>query len=150
VRERGVDLGDQPEGLERRAARPRVLPVAAEREIGAGGRDGEDVGLARRPREAGEHLRQHLGRERIRRRRALQHEAGDAVRDRELDHRFVPCQPFLEMSKITPSGSLNLRSKFSFSASLPRSKKNLPPSASILFCVSARSSTWKPKWCAPM
>ena len=61
----------------------------------------------------------------------------------------VPCQPCFEMSKITPSGSLNLRSKLPARSS-PRSKKNLPPAASIFFCVSTRSSTWMPKWCAPM
>ena len=53
----------------------------------------------------------------------------------------VPTQPFCEMSKITPSGSLNLRSKFSFSASFPRSKKKVPPLASMRCCVSSRSST---------
>src|SRR5215469_15510075 len=52
----------------------------------------------------------------------------------------VPCQPCLEMSKITPSGSLNLRSKLPCRSS-PRSKKNLPPLASMRLCVSARSST---------
>jgi arylformamidase len=47
---------------------------------------------------------------------------------RQIRRRYlVPCQPFREMSKMIPSGSLNLRSKFSFSASLPRSKKNVPP-----------------------
>src|SRR5690349_11680804 len=56
----------------------------------------------------------------------------------------VPCQPRFEISKITPSGSLNLRSKLPWRSS-PRSKKNLPPCASMRFCVSARSSTWKPK-----
>src|SRR6516162_4063518 len=54
---------------------------------------------------------------------------------------FVPSQPFFEISKMIPSGSLNLRSKFSFSWSFPRSKKKLPPAASIRFCVSAISST---------
>src|SRR6185503_13774174 len=97
-----------------------------------------------RTRERDQELGEHFGRKRVRRRRALQDQPCDAVLDGEIDH-FAPCHPFLEMSKITPSGSLNLRSKFSFSASLPRSKKNLPPCASILFCVSARSSTWKPK-----
>ena len=28
-------------------------------------------------------------------------------------------------------------------------EENLPPAASIRFCVSTRSSTWMPKWCAP-
>src|SRR5262249_27774202 len=70
--------------------------------------------------------------------------------DRQPHFRYpsVPCQPCLEISKITPSGSLNLRSKLPCRSS-PRSKKNLPPLASIRFCVSARSSTWKPKGWAP-
>ena len=56
----------------------------------------------------------------------------------------VPSHPFFDMSNTTPSGSLNFRSKFPRRSS-PRSKKNVPPDASIFFCVSARSSTWKPK-----
>ena len=49
-----------------------------------------------------------------------------------FEYPSVPCQPCFEMSKITPSGSLNLRSKLPARSS-PKSKKNLPPAASI-FC----------------
>src|SRR5712664_446003 len=53
------------------------------------------------------------------------------------------------MSKITPSGSLNLSSKLTSSFVLPNSKKNVPPAASMRARMASRSSTWKPKWCAP-
>src|SRR5581483_2097597 len=49
----------------------------------------------------------------------------------------VIVQPVSLMSKMIPSGSLNLRSKPS-SPSSPRSKKNLPPAASIAACPSLR------------
>src|SRR5205085_8338933 len=61
----------------------------------------------------------------------------------------VPSQPFSERSKITPSGSLYFTSKFASSLLLPSVKKNLPPAASTRCFASSRSSTWKPKWCAP-
>src|SRR5262249_36982930 len=62
---------------------------------------------------------------------------------------LVPSQPFSEMSKITPSGSLYLTSKLASSLDLPSVKKNLPPPASTRFFVSSRPSPWKQKWCAP-
>src|SRR5205823_5574387 len=61
-------------------------------------------------------------------------------------HRYYLSQPFSEMSKMTPSGSLNFTSKFASSFDFPRVKKNLPPAASMRFFVASTSSTWKPKW----
>jgi len=62
---------------------------------------------------------------------------------------LVPTQPFSEMSKMTPSGSLNFISKFAASLVSPSVKKNFPPADSMRSRAASRSSTWKPKWCAP-
>jgi hypothetical protein len=76
---------------------------------------------------------------------------------KRLDHRWTaagqrvaPTQPFSEMSKMTPSGSRYLRSKYSEPRSTGRSMWNVPPRDSIAAACSSRLSHQNPMWWTPM